>query len=39
MLIDLYVNAKHFPERQNPLRKAEAETGNFFINCKLGKIV
>lgn len=32
MLIDLYVNFKYFTEKQNPLNKAEAETGKIFIN-------
>lgn len=32
MLIDLYVNPKHFIERQNPFSNAEAENEIFLIN-------
>lgn len=38
MLIDLYANSKHHTKRENPLSKAETETGNIFFNYKLRKL-
>lgn len=32
MVIDMYVNSKHFIERQSALNKAEVETKKFFLS-------